>query len=337
MGVAVSYFDLPYFPLKLHGCPIPLRRNSIKTIKSLPVYRQLADTVQTLRPDIIHYNSYTTLLISHWLQGYPAMLHAREVMVEPCWSLPAVRFLLRRRIHEIIAIAPEEGEQAARIFGVPATVVFNWPEKPLQLSPMPENGPLVFGVFSHVTPSKGHLDCVKACALVADKLRQANVKIRLFGGKIPVHEDYYHAVANGISQSGLEDIMEFPGFVDNPEEEMQRIHLLLRPDTTGKPWGRDVIEAMSLGRPVLAVGEREVMVKNGLTGRLTPRGDLQALANAMVELSDYETLKTLGQNAYRFAATHFDPVANPQKIIARMQALAHARSIAGAQQGKSLP
>jgi len=325
MGVQVDYFDLPYFPLKLHVCPIPLRSNIPKTLRSLPVYRQLADRVHELKPDVIHYNSYTTLLISHWLKGYPSVLHAREVMVEPSNFMPVVRFLMHRRIDEIIAIAPEEGEQAQRVFDIPVTTVFNWPEKPQELLPMPESGPLVYAVFSHITPVKGHLECVKACALVADKLRQKNVKIRLYGGKVPIHEGYYRAVVDEIRNSGLDDIVSFPGFVDNPEEEMRKTHLLIRPDTTGHAWGRDIIESMSLGRPVLAVGERDIMVKTCQTGQLVPIGDIAALAEGMVQLADLQTLKTLGHNAFQFAVEHFRPVDNPRRIIARMSALHNKR------------
>lgn len=326
MGVTVDYFDIPYFPLKLYVCPIPFVRNAKRTVRSLPVYRQLAARVRELGPDIIHYNSYTTLLIAQWLKGYPAVLHAREVMVEPTRSMPLVRHMVRRRIDEIVAIAPEEGEQAERVFGIPVTTVFNWPEKPQQLLPMPEDGPLVYAVFSHVTPVKGHLECVKACALVADELRQANVRIRLFGGRVPIHEGYYQSCVRFIHEHGLDDIVSFPGFVDNPEEEMRRVHLLIRPDTTGHSWGRDIIECMSLGRPVLAMGARDVMVKNGLTGTLVPIGDVAALAKGMVELADLKTLQKLGRNAYRFATEHFDRVDNPQRIIRRMESLVQRRA-----------
>ncbi len=273
---------------------------------------------------MVHYNSYTTLLISRWLREYPSVLHAREVMREPSRLLPVVKYLMRRGIREIIAIAPEEGEQAERVFGLPVTTVFNWPGKPVRLVPMPEARPLVYGVFSHVTPIKGHLECVKACALVADELRKANVRVRLFGGMVPIHAAYHQAVVDEIKASRLSDIVDFPGFVDDPESEMQRVHLVVRPDTTGHAWGRDVIESMSLGRPVLAMGTREVMVKNGRTGKLTPVGDIRALARGMVELADFDTLRAFGENACKFAREHFDPEVNAARIIERMRLLAGA-------------
>lgn len=326
LGVEIHFFDVPYFPVELHVCPIPFWRNAYKTLKRVGEYRRLAREAGGFAPDVVHYNSYTTLFVAQWLRRYPNMLHARETLIESSPRLPVVKGMVQRSINEIIAISPEEGEQAQRLFSIPVTTVFNWPQQPPELIPMAEEGPLVYGVFSHITPAKGHLECVRACALAADTLRQANVRIRLFGGKVSVHEGYYQQIVKEISDSQIQDIVEFPGFSDTPELEMCRAHLIVRPDATGQPWGRDVIEAMSLGRPVLAVGERETFVRTGVTGTLVPRGDVRALAEAMVELADRATLKRLGEGAFRFAAQHFHTAENPRRIIARMQNLLTAKA-----------
>lgn len=336
LGVTVDYFDIPYFPIRMHVCPVPFWRNVRRAFEHRAEYRRLAARVREIGPDVVHYNSYTTLFISLWLKEFPAVLHAREVLIEPSRFLSVVKPLVRARINGIVGITPEEGDQAARLFSVPTTTVFNWPAIAPRLAPPPESGPLVYAVFSHVTPIKGHLDCVRAVALAADRLRRAGVKVRLFGGRVPIHEAYYQSVLREIETSNLGDIVEFPGFVDNPEEEMARTDLIVRPDVTGQPWGRDVIEAMSLGRPVLAVGERDYFVKNGRTGMLTPPGDVPALAEGMVRLADRETLRRLGRGAYEFAREHFDPVGNPRRIIQWMEAMAAGASASGSpERGRS--
>nr|WP_321513243.1 glycosyltransferase family 4 protein [uncultured Pseudodesulfovibrio sp.] len=318
MGVGVDYYNIPYFPLKLHVCPIPFWKNVRRSVENRAEYKRLADRVREINPDIIHYNSYTTLLISLWLRKYPAILHAREVLIEPAKSIFLARMLMQKSISEVIGITPAEGQQAERLFSLPTTVVNNWPEAPLIHTPMPPDTPLVYGVFSHITPIKGHLECVKACALAADGLRKASVTVRLFGGRVPIHEEYYQQVLDEVERSNLHDIVDFRGFTDHPEEEMRKTHLVVRPDVTGQPWGRDVIEAMCLGRPVLAFGKDDFFVKRDLTGRLESPGDVQALADAMVDLADYEKLTRLGASAFAFAQSHFDPVGNPRRIIERM-------------------
>nr|WP_275406376.1 glycosyltransferase [Pseudodesulfovibrio sp. JC047] len=195
---------------------------------------------------------------------------------------------------------------------------------------MPADSPLVYGVFSHITPIKGHLECVKACALAADGLRAANVTVRLFGGRVPIHEAYYQAVLAEVERSKLQDIVDFRGFTDTPEEEMRKTNLVIRPDVSGQPWGRDVIEALSLGRPVLAFGSDEFFVKRGVTGRLVPPGDIRAMAHAMLDFADHATLARLGDSAYAFARDHFDPVGNPRRVIERME---HILSVACSREG----
>ena len=75
-----------------------------------------------------------------------------------------------------------------------------------------------------------------------------------------------------IEHNSLGDIIFIHDWTDNVEEAVRSVHCIVRPDPTGSPWGRDIIEAMSMGRPVIAAGEEEVFIKpgkNGLAG--TPR------------------------------------------------------------------
>jgi glycosyltransferase involved in cell wall biosynthesis len=61
------------------------------------------------------------------------------------------------------------------------------------------------------------------------------------------------------------------------------VHASVRPD----PLPRVVLEAMLLGKPMIgsAVGGVPEMITDGITGRLVPPGDPQALADAIQGLS----------------------------------------------------
>lgn len=321
-GVHVSFFDIPYLPLELVACPIPFWTNAGRTIKRLGEYRRLASYVHAIRPDVVHYNSYTTLLCSLFLGRYAGVLHAREVLIEPSRLMGGLKALIGARIREAIGITPPVSRQVLRLFDLAVNTVYNWPLEPPRCVPMPERDYLVYGVFAHVTPFKGHLQCVKAFASVADELRKAKVRLRLFGGKVPIHEAYYQSVLAEIRDCGVEDIISFPGFSDNPEREMSRVNLVVCFDVTGKAWHRDVIEAMSLGRPVLAAGDEECFVINGRTGMLTPKGDIEAFAHGMVTLADKTTLERLGQGAYEFAVENFDSEINGTRIVECLERVA---------------
>jgi glycosyltransferase involved in cell wall biosynthesis len=68
------------------------------------------------------------------------------------------------------------------------------------------------------------------------------------------------------------------------------------------------LEALAAGLPVIATdfGGAAEQVRNGHTGRLTPRGDAAAFAEAMVELAhDANLRRRLGAAARDLARTEF--------------------------------
>ena len=321
MGVAVDFVRIPYYPMSLAACPIPFWKNVGRAASRLGEFRRIRRLVEDFRPDVVHYNSYTTLLAALPLSGWPAVLHCREILLEDAPLLPLTRPLVRSRVRQAVAISEAEGEQARRVLGLDATVVFNPAILPEAPAPMPDPGEdgLIFGMFSHVSPTKGHRLCIEACGLVADELRRAGVRVRLFGGRIGIHDELYLSMEKSIFEAGIDDIVSFQGFAVDPEKEMRAAHLILRPDLTGHPWGRDIIEAMSQGRPVLAAGTSEVFIKPGETGELVPAGDARAFARALAELADFKRLKRMGENAHRFAAANFDPETHARRVLAVLE------------------
>jgi len=105
---------------------------------------------------------------------------------------------------------------------------------------------------------------------------------------------------------GLEDRVEFPGFVDDPTKlELLRsswIHVLTSPK---EGWGISNLEAAACGTPTVASdspGLRESVV-HGETGYLVPHADVGALADAIEHLvGDHELRERFGSNAVDFAA-----------------------------------
>ncbi len=313
-GVQVQFVPIPHYPMRYVACPMRFCRNIYLALANRGEFSRLRRMVEAFDADIIHYNSYTALFASLVLKRYPGVLHAREVLVESSPLLLPTKALVRSRIRGIVAISPVEAEQTKRVFRLPVSIVLNTPLHAPRLTPMPTTPGLTYSVFSHVSPAKGHLVCIRAVAMVADKLRKAGVRIRLYGGKIAMHAGLYDFLTHEIAALGMGDLVSFEGFCENPETQMENMHLLLRPDLTGHPWGRDVLEAMSLGRAVLATGSRETFVKPGNTGMLVPPGDAKALAKVMLQMADRHKLETLGRNAYEFARENFDPDINAAKF-----------------------
>lgn len=60
---------------------------------------------------------------------------------------------------------------------------------------------------------------------------------------------------------------------------LSNIDIYVRPDLMGSPWGRDIIEAMALAKPIVATGFSEFYVENNKTGYLVPVNDVEAMAD----------------------------------------------------------
>jgi len=87
-----------------------------------------------------------------------------------------------------------------------------------------------------------------------------------------------------IKNLGLCDVVEMPGFVDNPYKFMSRSSVfVLSSESEALP--TVLIEAMALGCPIIATdcpnGPREIL-KDGKYGKLVPVGDVSALANEIL-------------------------------------------------------
>jgi glycosyltransferase involved in cell wall biosynthesis len=94
------------------------------------------------------------------------------------------------------------------------------------------------------------------------------------------------------------------GAQPNPEEWMQAMDVFCH-TSENEPFGMVVIEAMALGKPVIASAEGgpTEVITPGLDGLLSPYGDRQALAVAILRVLDDDDLRrTVGRAAVQRAA-----------------------------------
>jgi len=79
-------------------------------------------------------------------------------------------------------------------------------------------------------------------------------------------------------------------------------------------WGLSVIEAAAAGRPVIMtdVGCAGEIIRDGESGRVVPVGDVEAFANAILDVADHpEKAKTFVENARK----HVNKLRTPEKTV----------------------
>ena len=312
LGVDVYGFRWGWLPVSYVGCQVreELENSICERMKhTLPSLRELI-----AQADAVCFNGYpTSRLASNLPKDIPKYLIAREVVMRKSEGYNATGAFLRRYIKHAIPIGPEEARQLSE-WDIPHTMVFNTGALPPCFHPLPSAPPVHFGVFGQILRTKGQYTLLQGCAQYADALRANRAKVHLFGSDNLGGAEGIQ-LAKYIWEHKIKDIASLDGWTAEVEETMSTMHCIVRPDFTGSPWGRDVIEAMSIGRPVLATGENTVFVQPDVTGRLVPPKDPAALGRALVDLSgDPGALERYAANAFAFAREHFDPATNAAAI-----------------------
>lgn len=277
------------------------------------------------RPDLIWTSlSRATLLgqLVGGVQGVPVVSWQHAAFLKP-----ANRLLLRARQRSSalwIADSRCVAEHTARRLGVPPDRLAVWPlfaadpEAP-QARPWRPGEPVRLGTLGRLHPVKGH-----------DILIAALLRMRAQGFR-PLAPFEVHVGGEGAGRAGLEaaiaehglDVVRLNGFVDRPRAFLAGLHAYVQPSRSE---GLCIAahEAMQAGLPavVSAVGEMPYSVRDGETGLVTPAGDPDALAQALVWLlSNPERLAHMGQAARARVLDRFGPAAFDQagaEVVARL-------------------
>jgi glycosyltransferase involved in cell wall biosynthesis len=184
------------------------------------------------------------------------------------------------RLAGVVVKYAAEAELARRTLGVRVCVIPNG----LALESLPDrvggNGVLVLGTAARLSPDKQLGDLLDAVRLAAPRLPR--FVLRIAGGVERGSEDYareLRRVARGLP-------IEWCGELPDTREFLAGLDLFVMiSEPSGCP--NASLEALAAGVPVVAtdVGGASEQIVDGVTGRLVPRRDAAALAEAIVELA----------------------------------------------------
>ena len=142
------------------------------------------------------------------------------------------------------------------------------------------------------------------------------------GGDHAFEPEYPAYLREQICALGLEDKVTMAGFQSNVPEWMQAMDVIVHA-SNHEPFGIVVIEAMALGKPIVAgnaAGPTEI-ITDGVDGLLSPYGDSPALAQAMLRyLGDPEFARRIGAAA-RVRAQEFSTQQYAQSFVGTVQEL----------------
>ena len=175
--------------------------------------------------------------------------------------------------------------------------------------------PILVGVVTRITPEKGIHFLVRAMAELKKTFSDDSVDIKLLivgGPYFQKDHDYMASLKQEIADLGVADSVIFTGFLSDTRVVTTLVDIVLVPSIIPEACPRTIIEAMAVGKPVIATplgGSKELVTPE--TGILVPPENAEAIASAIAGLAtEREELIVMGKAARERAEQLFSSEKN---------------------------
>ena len=299
-----------------------------------PGAKALASFLSEFEPDVVHVNCLPHLrgAAAAHATGFPVVWHIHEIM-PPGARRRWFADRLRRHAERIVAVSEAvAGWLREERLDASLDVIHNGVDAPTRLPDresarqafgLPAEA-TVFGLFSQLVPHKGALDFVYAAHRLSVKNPDAWFLVAGHGPPSFVIE-LQRSIADGPAAERIRVVPPQPDIW----ELMAAVDVLALTTLWPDPLPRVVMEAMAVGRPVVAYGGGGVpeMVVELETGLLSRPGDVDGLSSAMEQLAADEALRQrMGAAGARRARELFSVRRHLDRMVAVLEAAALSRS-----------
>lgn len=262
------------------------------------------------RFDLLHCNHESLWLLARWLRPRTGKALTMHVRTNP-WDTPFARRQVRtiaRSVDHVVFISENERATHRRL-GAPGrgTVIHNiatLPDAEPEPHPaIPDDGRFKIASLSNTSWLRGTDRLVHVAAALAARGRRDVLFVmagdvalgRAMPGALGSLARRGGTLKDYAMAEGVGDMILFLGHVAEPDRVLAACDALAKPTRENNPWGRDIIEAMAMGKPVFSVGDDATFVETGVTGVLQPVFDADDLADRIIALAgDREACRTLG-------------------------------------------
>ena len=277
-------------------------KNGAITAKVVPAGRLFAE-IRELNPDLIHCNSPTTkytflAAIYSWVMKIPFIWHVRVIdksffrdtllyslsnKVIAISNAVKEKFIFKRKIHVI-----SNGVDLNRFkLGIDSQKI----KDEFRIKP----GERVIGMVARVDKWKGFEYFIKMASIVLKQ--NSNVRFLIIG---PEPDNLSNELKHMSESLGISEKIHFLGFRDDIPQLISAMDVLVHAPVSNEAFGRAIIEAMALKKPVVAssVGGIPEIIESGQNGILVKAADPDGMAKECIKLLNDRTLsELLGNNA----------------------------------------
>jgi len=265
---------------------------------------RVARLARRVDADLVYTNSQKAHIyggIAARMSRRPWVMHQRDILCPPYvpQSLAGAMRAFSRSVPPTMVIANSMATAAVSPARVPTAVIPSGATRAPSIAVPPSlAGWPRLGLLGRIVPWKGQHIAIEALP----RLREAFPDCRLVIGGDTGHgdPDYLRRLIETADRLGVGDAVTFAGFVEDPYAFFSSVHIALLTSTSPEPFGQVVVEALSVGRPVIATtggGPDEILGGSG-GGVLVAPGRVEALATAIEDVvRDPARLELLGRDA----------------------------------------
>ncbi|OEU63322.1 MAG: hypothetical protein BBJ57_04140 [Desulfobacterales bacterium PC51MH44] len=269
------------------------------TINTLPYIVRLIALCRQKQIDLIHLNNEPVCnmggLIAAKVLGLPVVCHVRASVLS--WNTPTARWLYSL-VDRFIAVADWVKEEVLAMGVSPDRVQTIWDGRDLapfvvnedrnairsELRLSPDE--VAVAMFSRLNPWKGHKVFIEAMETVFSK--RPNCRAFIVGGATAKFQPYDEELKEHVARRNLTERIMFMGQRNDVPRLMKAMDILVHASVEPDPYPGVVLEAMLMGRPVVASNEGgpAEALDDGRTGVLCRPGEAETLAKKIIELAD---------------------------------------------------
>ena len=263
----------------------------------------------------------------------PCVCHIRTQLT-PTLSARLVNRLIARFATAIVPISEPAAEHFAALANRPAasakmTTIYNpAPDLPDLVRPLPElatpDDRFRILILSNISHNRG-IDRVVDVTLALERMNRRDFVFHVCGGLAHTRlmpgtqNTYLDDILARVREHELGDRIRFHGYVAEPLRALASCHALLRlTRLRPSPWGRDIIEAMMVGLPIVTVGTFQGYVEDGRNGFVDATFDADQSAAHLIRLCDDGMLRSAMSEANRKKARAMFDAANRAADVAAL-------------------
>lgn len=266
-------------------------------IREVPFCVRLMKIIKKHNINMMHLNTGVNVnldsIVVSKLMGIPCICHVRGDIYS-CFEAK----LIAKFVTHFIAISRFVKKSIVDLVGTPQNIAISYDgvdldecermrgEFEIKKTNQYSFGKHNVGLFSCLLQWKGHKVFIKAIEILVKKGDARDCNFFIVGDSPDGKSKLKEELTVLTNRLGLSDYIFFTGHQDNVYQFMDRMDIIVHTSIEPEPFGRVIIEAMALGKIVIAtnIGGPLEIIQNGVDGILIPPCKPKVLAEAISSL-----------------------------------------------------